>query len=135
MSTYKSIPQTIKEIDYWLRLATFVNGPLKQQLLCVLHNKNNQAHYQGLPEDPADLYTTLSTTHKNTFDKLKKNNILKKDQLELLLPTNENETDSRTFDVTLIVVLIINCTTLPAPLVGWKSKPLDITSTVGWVEE
>ena len=131
MSTCKTISQVIKEIDYWLRLATFLNGPLKQQLLCVLHNKNNNARYHGLPEDPADLYTSLSTTHKTTLDKLKKNIILKKDQLELLLPANGNKTDSQAFDVTIIVVLIINCTTLPAPVNGWYKPPLDSDTSIG----
>ena len=129
MSTQKTIKETIDEINNWLRLATFLNG-LLNQLLYVLHNKNNHAHYQGLPEDPADLFRALSTTHKKTLDKLKKGNILKKDQYELLLPTNGNKADSQAFDVTLIVVLIINCTTLPAPVNGWKKNPLDSDNSV-----
>ena len=131
MSTYKTISQQIKEIDNWLRLATLLHGPLKQTLLCVLHNRNKLA-YQGLPEDPSELYKELSTTHQKTIKDLVKRKILKKDQLEILLPSNgENKTYSDTFDVTLIVVLIINCTTLPQPVGGWNQKsPLESDPSV-----
>ena len=118
----KSISQQIKDIDLWLRLAVFLHGPLKQHLLIVLHNKNNQG-YQGLPEDPTELYKELSTVHYGTIIKLRRKRVLNDDQLEVLLPTNgENKTYSDTFDVTLLVVLIINFTTLPSPVNGWNQK-------------
>ena len=51
--------------------------------------------------------------------------------MELLLPTNgSNKTNSEAFDVTVIVVLIINCTTLPPPVNGWHNLPLDSDATV-----
>ena len=126
MSTYKSISQVIKEIEYWLRLAIVLHGPLKQNLLCVLHNKNNDPSYKGLPEDPSELYKELSTTHKSVINKLVNAKVLKKDQLEILLPTiGDNKTYSEGFDVTLLVVLIINCTTLPPPQDGWYKTPPD----------
>ena len=130
MSTYKTIKQVINEVDYWLRLATYLHGPLKQQLLCVLHNKNNLS-YQGLPEDPSQLHKELSTTHKGVIDKLRKKGVLKKDQIEILLPPNGNQkTFSEAFDVTLLVLLIINCTTLPPPVNGWFEFPLDSDTSV-----
>ena len=130
MSTYKTIKQVINEVDYWLRLATYLHGPLKEQLLCVLHNKDNLS-YQGLPEDPSLLYKELSTIHKGVIDKLTKKGVLKKDQLEVLLPTNGNQkTFSEAFDVTLLVLLIINCTTLPPPVNGWYQPPLDSDTSV-----
>ena len=123
MSTYKSVAQLTKDIEYWLRLAIFLHGPLKETLLHVLHNKSKDVTYNGLPEDPSALYTQLSTTHQNTINSLVKKNVLKKDQLELLLPTNgHKKTYSNTFDITLLVVLIINCTTLPPPVNGWNQK-------------
>ena len=124
MSAYKSISQVIKEIEYWLRLATILHGPLKQNLLCVLHNKSNNPSYQGLPEHPSELYKELSTTHKSAINKLVKAKV--KDQLEILLPKNsDNKTYSEAFDVTLLVVLIINCTTLSPPQDGWYKTPPD----------
>ena len=130
MSTYKSLSDQIKEIENWLRLSTLLHGPLKQYLLCVLHNKNNLA-YQGLPEDPTELFKALNTVHKGTINKLKKKGVLKDDQLEILLPTNgDNKTYSEAFDVTLLVVLIINFTTLPPPVNGWKKLPPDSDTSI-----
>ena len=119
----QTISKVTQEIQYWLRLATVLHGPLKQSLLCVLHNKNNDPSYKGFSEDPSDLYRELSTNHKGTINKLVKDRVLKKDQIEVLLPTNgDNKTFSDAFDITLLVVLIINCTTLPPPQDGWKQK-------------
>ena len=114
------VAQATKKIHYWLRLAIILHDSFKQSLLHVLHNKDYNS-YKGLPDAPSDLYTELSTTHKQTIDNLLKNNVLKKDQLEILLPTNgDNKTYSDAFDVTLLVVLIENCTTLPPPTDGWE---------------
>ena len=105
-------------------------GLLKHQLLCVLHNKKN-GNYQGLPEDPSQLYHVLSTIHKPTINALVKKRVLKQDQLMLLLPSDGSQkTDSQAFDVTLIVLLIINCSTLPPPVNGWYKPPLDSDASV-----
>ena len=123
--------KTIAENQYWLRLATAQHGPVKQQLLCVLHNKNKNTNYQGLPEDPSQLYHALSTTHKPTINQLIKKKVLKDDQIELLLPTNgDKKTFSEKFDLTLIVLLIINCTTLQPPVNGWFKSPPDSDTSV-----
>ena len=47
-------------------------------------------------------------------------------EVDTLLPPGTNKTDSSTFDVTLIIVLIMNFTTLPPPNKGWRRNP-DIT--------
>ena len=115
----------IKDNENWFRLSTAQRGPVKQKLSDILHNKNNDK-YQGLPEDPLQLYHELSTTHKPKIDVLKKKKVLNDDQIELLMPTNgDKKTFSEKFDVTLIVLLIINCTTLPPPVNGWFKSPLD----------
>ena len=118
-----SISQLITEIRFWLHLATLLLGPLKENFLCILHNKKNDPSYQGLPEDPAELYKELSTTHKGTLNKLVRDKVLNKNDLKILLPTGgEKKTDSSQFDVTLITTLIINCTTLQPPKNGWNQK-------------
>ena len=78
--------------------------------------------YQGLPIRPADLYRELDQNHKSTLRKLLKNRVLKQDQMLLISPPNSNETHSDKFDVTLLAILIINCTTLAPPSTGWKNK-------------
>ena len=100
--------------------------------MSVLHNKQNDPIYQGLPENPKELYKELSTVHIGTIKKLRKKGILKDDQLEILLPKNgDYKTYSKAFDVTLLAVLIINCTTLPPPVNGWNQKvPLDSDTSI-----
>ena len=118
-----SIGQLIQKIRFWLHLAILLHGPLKENFLCILHNKKDDSSYKVLPEDPAKLYKELSTTYKETLNKLVKDKVLNKNDLKILLPTNTNKkTDSNQFDVTLITVLIINCTTLQPPKNGWNQK-------------
>ena len=122
MSTNKSVADTIKEIEHWLRLATFQHDPIKEALLDVLHNASGDPTYTGLPRNKQLLYQELQTNHHKIIQKLFKKKVLKQDQLDLIFPPNSNETDSSKFDVTLICILIRNCTTLPAPLNGWDDK-------------
>lgn len=123
MSTYKSIADVIKENEYWLRLIIFVNEPLKQSLLHVLHNKSNNPDYVGLPEDPTKLYQELLNKH-DVIDslKIKQRKVLRQEQVDLLLPTS-CKTDSSRFDVTLLVILIRHFTTLIVPVKGWNKDP------------
>uniref|UniRef100_A0A7M5UDG3 DZIP3-like HEPN domain-containing protein n=3 Tax=Clytia hemisphaerica TaxID=252671 RepID=A0A7M5UDG3_9CNID len=130
MSTYKSINQVIQEVQHWLRLAVFEHGPLKESLLYVFHNKGNDSSYIGLPSNPTDLYNELSTKHRRKIADLVKKGVLKKDQHELLLPTDgSNKTFSDKFDITLIVLAIRSFTSLPPPKGGWNMTPAptDIT--------
>ena len=123
MSTYISVADTIKEIEHWLRLSTFLHGPLKQSLLQILHNTANDPIYDGLPTDSHLLYQELQTIHLNKINTLKRRRILKQDQIDLIFPLNDNKTDSSKFDITLICILIRNCCNgLPPPLNGWDDK-------------
>ena len=98
-----------------------VNYHSQQALLEVLHNN-------GVPTDPEELYDFFNTIeNKNKIDDLKKKRILKDDQINLLLPQNQ-KTFSKKWDITLICVVIINFSTLPPPLTGWKRDP-DPTDT------
>ena len=123
MSTYKSVADTIKEIEYWIRLATFLHEPLKNALLRILHNTKNDASYDGLPTDPHQLYQEFQTKHADIINELKRKKILKQDQCNLIFPPNDNKTDSSKFDITLICILIRNCCSrLPPPENGWDDK-------------
>eukprot|EP00111_Clytia_hemisphaerica_P007850 TCONS_00022815-protein len=123
MSTYISIANAIKEIEYWLRLATLLHEPLKESLLNILHNYYNRTDYVGLPSNPNLLNAELRK-HQHRISQLQTKRVLNKDQVELLLPTASTQTDSSTFDVTLIIFLIIEFTNLPPPSRGWKKDPL-----------
>ena len=129
-----TITQLIQKIKFWLRLAILLHGPLKENLLRILHNKHDDPTYKGLPEDPSELYNELSTTHRQKLNKLVNDKVLNKNDLEILLPTNgDKKTDSSQFDVTLIIKLIINCTTLQPPSNGWKEKPTNDPSVAASV--
>ena len=116
-----SLSSIIKTYEHWLHYGIFIHEPLKASLIDVLHNLSGDTSYNGLPSNPWDLYQELDKNHKIILNKLLKNGILKKDQMELIFPANK-ETHSDKFDVTLLVILIINCTTLKPPVNGWKDK-------------
>eukprot|EP00111_Clytia_hemisphaerica_P000682 TCONS_00002018-protein len=130
MSTYITVTKAIQEIEYWLRLATLLHEPMKESLLNVLHNKYNQTGYVGLPSNPVLLNTELKK-HQNKINQLKGKKLLNKDQIELLLPTGSNQTDSSKFDITLIILLIIDFTNLPPPTNGWKKEPSPTDMSLG----
>ena len=90
-----TIKNLIKEIEFWLHLAILLHGPMKENFLCVLHNKKNDPTYQGLPEDPAELFKELSTTHRKTLNKLVREKVLNKNDLKIR-PT---QVTSITFDI------------------------------------
>ena len=102
-----------------------VNRHLQQALLDVVHDPQ----YDGLPKDPEELYKFFNKQDNiKKINNLRKKNILKQDQIDLLLPQNQR-TFSNKWDVTLISVVIINFTTLPEPINGWRKEldPTDIS--------
>ena len=117
-----SLASTIKKYEHWFHYGTFVHEPLKTSLLNVFHNVSGDTSYNGLPSNPKDLCKELDQNHKVTLTKLQRNGVLKQDQMLLIFPKNKQETYSDKFDVTLLVVLIINCCNLPPPVNGWKDK-------------
>ena len=117
-----SLASIIKTYEHWLHYGTFVHEPLKESLLGVLHNSCGDTSYNGLPTNPADLYNSFDKHHKLKLNKLLQKGVLNKDQMQLIFPPNKQETYSNNFDVTLLVVLIINCCNLPPPVKGWKDK-------------
>uniref|UniRef100_A0A7M5VER8 DZIP3-like HEPN domain-containing protein n=1 Tax=Clytia hemisphaerica TaxID=252671 RepID=A0A7M5VER8_9CNID len=118
----RSIEKLINDIQFWLRLATFLHEPIKLFLIWILHNLGNDPSYNGLPQNPQLLFQELSTPANQKKINRLKGKVLKQDQLDLLLPPNGNATDSSTFDVTLLCILIRNFTTIPAPMNGWSDK-------------
>ena len=117
-----SFATILKDYENWLRYGTFVHEPLKSSLRDVLHNTSGDASYTGLPSNPSDLYHEFDINHRETLNKLLQKRVINYDQMMLLLPINNQETNSEKFDVTLLVVIIINFTNIPPPRNGWKDK-------------
>ena len=128
MSTPTAV--VIAQCDKWIRIAITVNTYIKEELLIILHNPIN-----GLPKDPKKLYAVLLAFKQTHQKKLK--NIIKDFQWDKLCHvcdhtcpagcSRNGTTDSSTFDVTLIVILIINFNLVAPPRNGWRKAldPLD----------
>lgn len=99
-----------------------VNRHLQKALLDIVHDQQ----CGGIPKDPEELYKFFNRSENiKKINKLRKINILKQDQVDLLLPQNQR-TFSNKWDITLICLVISNFTSLPPPINGWKN-PLDQT--------
>ena len=72
---------------------------------------------------PATLAAVLAT-NKTLLLRLKPR-IINNLQWDLLYPPSGNPADSKTFDVTLLTVLLRNICKLPAPITGWNTMPPD----------
>ena len=107
--------------EFWIRLVTL----LKHAGIEVLRNIFHDPSYGGRSRDPATLYSELQPYESNVRNCLKKR-ILAQDQYDLIYPLN-GKTDSNTFDITLLIFLIINCTRVKPPMgrKGWQEKTLD----------
>lgn len=103
----------IKENEHYIRLLTCLNFAGRRALLEIMFNN-------GLSRSKKDLYNQLLVFQKD-FAKLKSSKIISTKQFALLYP-NSKATDFDEFDISLLCQIIRNCTTLPAPMGGWKIK-------------
>ena len=91
----------------WVKCNLATDIHLRNNLLEILHNTKKDGGYTGLPEDPVALYQYFDSKRnligkKGSGKKLQ----LFPDQYDLVLPSNKQEVDSQSFDITLIVTLI-----------------------------
>ena len=70
---------------------------------------------------PQPLATWLGQ-HKQTLSSLK-HRVLKDDQWRKLFPSDGTQPDCESFDITLLVILLINICGLSPPNTGWNEKP------------
>ena len=70
---------------------------------------------------PQPLATWLGQ-HKQTLSSLK-HRALRDDQWRMLFPSDGTQTDCESFDITLLVILLINICGLSPPNTGWNEKP------------
>ena len=92
----------------WVKCNLATDIHLRNSLLEILHNTKKDVGYTGLPENPVALYQHfVSKNHLIGLKRSGKKLQLFPDQYELVLPSNKQEVDSQSFDITLIVALII----------------------------
>ncbi|XP_071160487.1 E3 ubiquitin-protein ligase DZIP3-like [Mytilus edulis] len=77
---------------------------------------------------PACLGATIKKEFNKLFD-LKKNHRINQSQWNLLFPRFPDVPDSKTFDVTLMILLLRNLTPMDPPLCGFDSVPSMIEIT------
>lgn len=107
--------------DYWIRVNLGVELHVKKALLDILHNFHNDGSYDGLPKDPQQLYIQMQQ-FKSTMSGCLSPRVLNTDQWDKICPPNENSVLSDKWDITIIIVVIINWTNLLAPVGGWRQK-------------
>ena len=116
-----STPLHIVKSEYWIRVNLAIEICVKNVLINVLHNFDNDVTYQGLPEDAILLYQRMLHCKQDVKHSLHK--VLSDDQWDILCPTNQ-QTHSKDFDITLLVAVIRSVIGLK-PKGGWNIKFLE----------
>ena len=120
-----STPLHIVKSEYWIRVNLAIEYCVKNVLISVLHNLDNDATYQGLPQDATLLYQRMLQCKQDVKHSLHK--VLSDDQWDILCPSNQ-ETNSKDFDITLLVAVIRSVVGLK-PKEGWNIKVLESNDT------
>ena len=77
---------------------------------------------------PANLPAVLNS-NRATLLRLKPR-VINDTQWDLLFPPHGNPPDSKTFDVTLLTILLRNLSGLPPPATGWNTMPPDTDNSI-----
>ena len=77
---------------------------------------------------PANLPAVLNA-NRATLLRLKPR-VINDTQWDLLFPPSGNPPDSKTFDVTLLTILLRNLSGLPPPATGWNTMPPDTDNSI-----
>ena len=120
-----STPLHIVKSEYWIRVNLAVEYCVKNVLISVLHNLDNDATYQGLPQDATLLHQRMLQCKQDVKHPLHK--VLSDDQWDILCPPNQ-QTHSKDLDITLLVAVIRSVIGLK-PKGGWKIKVLEPNDT------
>ena len=79
---------------------------------------------------PANLPHVLNANTAK-LKQLKHRGIIDDSQMDLLFPPSGDSPDSKTFDITLINILLRNFCGLPCPATGWNTMPPDTDNSFG----
>ena len=103
-----------------------INGSRMQIMRSYKEKVLRKTFHKTFSKDPKKLYKELQSK-KPDIDKLKKDRKIFRDQYDLLLPPGDSvdSVDSRKFDVTLLMVLLINFCGYRYPSKGWIPDETD----------
>ena len=113
-----STPLFIIKSEYWIRVNLALEYCVKDILISILHNLDNDPNYQGLPTDPKLFYQEILKCKNDKNHVLQR--VLKADQWDILCPPSQ-QTHSKYLDITILVALIRSVIKLE-PKGGWKIK-------------
>ena len=91
----------------------------------ALLNKFHDNDKYSFSRDPKQLYLELQQK-KSQIDKLRKCSVLFQDQYELLIPPKGDEVNSEMFDITLLMILLVNFCGFKYPQKAWIPQALDV---------
>ena len=80
----------VTKSDYWIRVNLALEFCVKDALISILHNLDNDPSYQGLPQNPGQLYQHMLACKQNKNKEFER---LKKDERDKLCPPNQQQTD------------------------------------------
>ncbi|XP_068747836.1 uncharacterized protein [Montipora capricornis] len=109
-----SLSDTSEEKNNFTRLARLIIDVGTDALRVFLHSIH-----------PATAWPTVLHKYKPLFQSLKNRRKLFDDQWERLYPSSGDPPDTKTFDITLICLLLRKICVLTEPLTGWHEMPAD----------
>ena len=96
---------------------TRLNRLLAEKGTEALRNQFDAKH------SPADLPVVLNSNRDSLLKLKSEFNVINGHQWDLLFPPSGNPPSSKTFDITLLTVLLQNICFLPPPTTGWTAMP------------
>ena len=118
-----STASVVAKCDYWIRVNLAMELCLKEGLISILHNQSNDPSYRGLPNNPTQLFQHMQQCQLNKNHALHR--LLRQEQWDVLCPPNQQQTDSKDWDITLLVAVIRSELKLK-PLGGWNIIQLQV---------
>ena len=105
--------------EYWIKVNLAVDIHVKAALLYILYNQGDDPSYVGLPRNLALLHQHMLQFKRTREHALR--HVLKPDHWRKLCPTN-SQANPIDWDITLIIVVVINILSLPPPQGGWEQQ-------------
>ena len=119
-ANYSLPTETSEEQNNRFRLQSYIELGAE-----ALLNKFHDNDEYSFSRDPKQLYLELKQ-RKSQIDTLRKKNVLFQNQYELLIPPKGDEVVSKAFDITLLMILLVNFCGFQYPQRAWIPQASDV---------
>lgn len=107
----------IASSENWQRINLASELCIREALLDILHNRNNDPSYDGLPEDEASLFPRMQVFRPTHERRLR--SIIRPNEWAIICPiTGRSNSNDWEFRIIRLVIQYENL--IPPPLGGWK---------------